>query len=144
MRFSVLFVLACLLMAVSCQKNVVALSPMPKPTLEQRLVGTWKWVEYVDFQVGKVLVSPANRELIYTFTTGNKYLIQDNGQQKSGIYSADTVTLSNSLRTPVVYFKDNQGVLVSNAAFNLSTDNDTLSTTNADLGVSAYRVFTRK
>lgn len=148
MRFSVLFVLACLLMAVSCQKNVVALSPMPKPTLEQRLIGTWKWVETVvvpDYGPSfKPIRTPASGELIYTFSTNGRLLLRDNGREQSGSYAIDTLSPFPSYKGPVISIKSESGKVIREAGVSLSSEQDTLNLFLLGGEAPIYSTFIRK
>ena len=91
-------------MAASCQNNTVTLSPTPKPTLEQRLLGTWKWVEYVDgenyFSPSGIKASPADHLLTYSFEKNARFITTEYAETKIGTYQADTTIRTSNNDAP--------------------------------------------
>jgi hypothetical protein len=98
MRLSVFLIMAGLLMAASCQKSTTAVVKPADLPLQDRILGTWKYVQYIevsDYGPFKVTVENVDSLVTDTFTADGKvvltgYGIEGEGKVIVGTYQVDT------------------------------------------------------
>ncbi len=133
MRLSVLILMAGLLMAASCQKSTTAVKPEALP-LQDRLVGTWKYVQYIEVQdYGPFKTTVENIDSLVTqnFTKDGKlvltgYWFKGDGKVTVGTYQADStgrqIYNGREIQSGQLIWYIKQGTLTQKIALNSSND----------------------